>query len=139
MNADAPWPSPAEARERVLGIQTKLHRWATDGPNRRFDDLHNLIYDPAVLVDAWHRVRRNRGARTAGVDGETAHYISVVRGEHDLVKRTSSPDDPTLTEYSGQAAAQGRARTTAGAQPHVPTQGARRPMRILRRALLDRR
>jgi RNA-directed DNA polymerase len=43
--------------------------------------LWNLVYDPAVLADAWHRVRSNRGARSAGVDGETAHYVSAVRGE----------------------------------------------------------
>ena len=81
MNVDAPWPGRDEARQRVLKIQTKLHQWASDAPDRRFDDLFNLVYDPAVLVDAWHRVRSNRGARSAGVDGETARYISAVRGE----------------------------------------------------------
>ncbi len=30
-----------------------------------------LVYDPAFLVVAWHRVRGNKGARTAGVDGST--------------------------------------------------------------------
>jgi RNA-directed DNA polymerase len=29
---------------------------------------------------AWDRVRGNKGARTAGVDGETAHYIEAERG-----------------------------------------------------------
>lgn len=82
MNSDEPWPSLQEAKRRVLKIQTKLHRWAIDGPERRFDDLYNLIYDPAVLVLAWQRVRSNRGARSAGVDGATAHYIQAVRGEH---------------------------------------------------------
>ena len=82
MNTGAPWPtlSMDEAEARVLGIQTKLHQWATDDPTRRFDDLYNLVCDPAVLVEAWGRVRGNRGARTAGVDGETAHYITAVRG-----------------------------------------------------------
>ncbi len=81
MNTDAPWPDTKTAWPRVLKIQTKLHQWATDDPGRRFDDLWNLVYDPAVLVEAWHRVRSNRGARTAGVDGEIAYYVSVVRGE----------------------------------------------------------
>lgn len=81
MNTDAPWPDADAAWRRVQKIQTKLHQWATDDPDRRFADLWNLIYDPAVLVDAWHRVRSNRGARSAGVDGETAHYITAVRGE----------------------------------------------------------
>jgi group II intron reverse transcriptase/maturase len=52
-----------------LGSQTKLHQWANDDPDRRFDDLYNLVYDPAFLVVAWNRVRGNRGARSAGVDG----------------------------------------------------------------------
>ena len=75
MNTDAPWPDLFEAESRVLGIQTKLHRWATDSPNRRFDDLFNLVCDPAFLVVAWKRVRGNRGARSAGVDGVTRRSI----------------------------------------------------------------
>ena len=75
MNTDAPWPTLDEAEARVLGIQTKLHRWATDDPDRRFDDLYNLVADPAFLVVAWHRVRGNRGARSAGVDGVKPNSI----------------------------------------------------------------
>ena len=81
MNTNASWPDIKTAWPRVLKIQTKLHQWATNDPGRRFDDLWNLVYDSAVLVEAWHRVRSNRGARTAGVDGEIAHYVTVVRGE----------------------------------------------------------
>jgi RNA-directed DNA polymerase len=62
VNSDAPWPDLDEAEWRVLEIQTKLHRWATDDPDRRFDDLFNLVADPAFLVVAWDRVRGNRGA-----------------------------------------------------------------------------
>lgn len=69
MNISAPWPSLDEAKTRVLGLQKKLHQWAGDDPGRQFDDLANLVYDPAFLVVAWSRVRSNRGARTAGVDG----------------------------------------------------------------------
>jgi RNA-directed DNA polymerase len=69
VNTDASWPSPEEAWSRVLKIQTKLHQWAIDGPDRQFDDFYNLVSDPAFLVVAWERVRGNRGARSAGVDG----------------------------------------------------------------------
>ncbi len=69
MNTDASWPDLDEAESRVLKIQTKLHQWATGSPDRRFDDLFNLVADPAFLTVAWHRVRGNRGARSAGVDG----------------------------------------------------------------------
>jgi RNA-directed DNA polymerase len=50
-------------------MQTKLHQWAKTDPGRRFDDVFNLVHDPAFLVVAWSRVRSNKGARTAGVDG----------------------------------------------------------------------
>jgi RNA-directed DNA polymerase len=80
VNTDAPWPTPSEAEARVLEIQTKLHSWATDDPDRRFDDLYNLVVDPAFLLVAWRRVRRNKGARTAGVDGQTAHSIEADAG-----------------------------------------------------------
>ena len=68
MNTGAPWPSLQEAESRVLAMQTKLHRWAAEDGGRRFDDLYNLVSDPAFLVVAWNRVRVNKGARTAGVD-----------------------------------------------------------------------
>jgi retron-type reverse transcriptase len=73
-------PRQRVARLRVLGIQTKLHRWATDDPDRRFDDLYNLVCDPAFLLVTWRRVRGNKGARAAGVDGQTAHAIEAGRG-----------------------------------------------------------
>jgi RNA-directed DNA polymerase len=83
VNTGAPWPtlSLEEAEARVLGIQAKLHQWAIDAATRRFDDLFNLVCDPAVLLVGWRRVRGNKGARTAGVDGQTAGYVERVRGE----------------------------------------------------------
>lgn len=80
MNIDASWPSLVEAKERVLKIQTKLHQWAVDDPDRRFDDLFNLVVDPAFLTVAWDRVRGNRGARSAGVDRVTPRMIDNSEG-----------------------------------------------------------
>ena len=79
MNTGEPWPTLDEAKRRVLSIQTKLHQWSTDDPSRRFDDLFNLVADPAFLIVAWDRVRGNRGARSAGVDGIVPR--SVVFGD----------------------------------------------------------
>ncbi len=75
MNIGDPWPDLDEAEHRVLVMQTKLHQWAKADPGRRFDDLANLVYDPAFLVVAWARVRGNKGARTAGVDGVAPRSI----------------------------------------------------------------
>jgi RNA-directed DNA polymerase len=52
---------PWRAEQRVLGIQAKLHHWAARGEGRRFDDLFNLVVDPAFLTMAWERVRENKG------------------------------------------------------------------------------
>jgi RNA-directed DNA polymerase len=76
VNIGASWPSLIEAELRVLAMQTKLHQWATADRDRRFDDLANLVYDPAFLAVAWDRVRGNKGARTAGVDGVAPRSIS---------------------------------------------------------------
>jgi RNA-directed DNA polymerase len=69
VNTGAPWPDLDEAERRVHRMQTKLHQWAAADPGHRFDDLFNLVVDPAFLVVAWSRVRGNKGAKTAGVDG----------------------------------------------------------------------
>jgi len=66
---------PFAAGQRVLRMQTKLHQWAAADPGRRFDDLYNLVADPAFLVTAWERVRGNTGARSAGVDNRTVRSI----------------------------------------------------------------
>ncbi len=82
MSEDAPvntgargWPSDARAFLMVRRMQTKLHRWAAEEPGRRFDDLYNLVCDPAFLVMAWERVAQNKGSRTPGVDRATVAQI----------------------------------------------------------------
>ena len=80
MNTGAPGPTAEQAAARVLRMQTKLHQWANRDPARRFDDLFNLVYDPAVLVVAWRRVRGNRGKRSGGVDGLAPVDVTDVAG-----------------------------------------------------------
>jgi RNA-directed DNA polymerase len=80
VNTGASWPTLQQARSRVLGIQTKLHRWAGEDMSRRFDDLYNLVCDPAFLRVAWDRVATKRGARSAGVDGTTVRTIEAGQG-----------------------------------------------------------
>jgi len=96
VNTGAPQPLLDSAAERVRAIQTKLHRWANDGPDRRFDDLYNLVCDPAFLHVAWRQVKGNQGARTAGIDGQTARNIEdpntfLARLRADLKARTFDP------------------------------------------------
>lgn len=86
MNTDAPWPSIDDAQARVLEIQTKLHRWAGENTTLRFDDLYNLVCDPSFVLTAWRRVRGNRGARSAGVDNESARSIEMRRGHEAFLR-----------------------------------------------------
>lgn len=75
MNTAALTPMPVGASARVLHVQTKLHKWAAADQQKTFRDLFNLVYDLDTLRVAWQRVRANRGARSAGVDGATCSYI----------------------------------------------------------------
>ncbi|MFJ8967224.1 group II intron reverse transcriptase/maturase, partial [Lentzea sp. NPDC102401] len=58
-----------------------------DDPHRQFGDLYNLVADPAFLLVAWSRVRSNTGARTAGVDGMTAHAVRWWQQESVLLEQ----------------------------------------------------
>lgn len=111
MNTGDPWPDFYEAEQRVLVMQTKLHQWAMADPGRRFDDVFNLVYDPAFLVVAWRRVRGNKGARTAGVDGVKPRSIvfgveAMLNGlREDLKARRFRPQrvrEKTIPKASGK-------------------------------------
>ena len=87
MSEDAPvntgavqWPDVDSAFWTVRRMQTKLHRWAGEDPARRFDDLFNLVYDPALLMLAWERVAGNTGARTPGWTGPRWPIVVPGRG-----------------------------------------------------------
>lgn len=116
MNTCAPWPGLDEAEHRVLVMQTKLHQWAKADPGRRFDDLANLVSDPAFLVVAWSRVRGNKGARTAGVDGVKPRSIVSGAGKllsglrEDLKARRFAPHrvrEKTIPKGNGKVRALG--------------------------------
>jgi RNA-directed DNA polymerase len=97
VNTDDMWPSVEDAESHVRRMQAKLHLWATRDPGRVFKDLYNLVYDPAFLVCAWARVQRNKGGRTAGVDGiapvdiprEAINFLATRR--RDVKDRTFRP------------------------------------------------
>lgn len=75
VNTGVAWPDDYSAAVAVRGMQAKLHHWAGADHSRRFDDLFNLVCDPAFLTVAWQRVAGNTGARTPGVDRVTVTWI----------------------------------------------------------------
>jgi RNA-directed DNA polymerase len=81
------------AEQRVLGWQAKLHRWAGEDEHKRFDDVFNLVCEPATLLVAWERVKRNRGSQTPGVDGETRRRIEQLGVERVLADVRASLRD----------------------------------------------
>ena len=95
---EPPWPDPVGAARRVRDMQCKLHHWAVSDPDRRFDDVFNLVHHPDFLTVAWNRVRGNKGARTAGVD---------------RVSPVSIAEDDDVMEFLGQVRDQLKSRTFA--------------------------
>jgi RNA-directed DNA polymerase len=65
---------------KVRGVQAELRRWAGEDSSRRLGGLFSLVCDPGFLAEAWMRVRRNKGARTPGIDGVTAAQAEAGEG-----------------------------------------------------------
>ncbi|WFB11396.1 group II intron reverse transcriptase/maturase [Streptomyces sp. LX-29] len=85
LNSGAP-EAPMGFHQRVSGMQAKLHRWAAADGGRRFDDLFNLVCDPATLLVAFERVAGNKGAKTPGVDGLTVVNIERETGPYGFLE-----------------------------------------------------
>ena len=62
-------PDGCQPIDKVRRLQRKLWAAAKQSPERRFHALADRVYRGDVLVEAWRRVRANRGA--AGVDRVT--------------------------------------------------------------------
>jgi RNA-directed DNA polymerase len=85
---EIPASSPPVA---ALEPERAVYRGAARDEQARFGDLFNLVCDPATLLVAWERVKvkRNRGSRTAGVDGQTRARVEQigVQGVLDELRR----------------------------------------------------
>lgn len=60
----------------VRKLQNRLWACAKQFPDRRFHALHDRIFRPDVLKEAWRRVRANKGS--AGVDKQTLAEIEAI-------------------------------------------------------------
>ena len=59
----------------LLNVQRMLHARSRENPAYRFEKLWGLVTDPRNLRIALDRVRRNRGARTGGIDRVTVRMV----------------------------------------------------------------
>ena len=64
---------PNNSVDKVRQLQRRLFTAAKSSPGRRFHALYDRVWRGDVLLEAWQRVRSNRGA--AGIDGETLTMI----------------------------------------------------------------
>ena len=65
-------------RNKVYDLQTKLSHAAKQSLDRRFGALYDKIYREDVVLEAWKRVKANKGA--PGVDRQDFEYIEDVIG-----------------------------------------------------------
>jgi hypothetical protein len=76
--------SEGDAFAKARELQRGLYVAAKRQPGRRFHALYNWIWRGDVLLEAWERVKNNKGA--AGIDGRTLAMIEQQGAERFLLK-----------------------------------------------------
>jgi len=91
-------------RSKVRALQIKLYHAAKQSLDRKFGALYDKIYREDVLLEAWRRVKANRGA--PGVDRQDFEYIEEKIGLdkflteiHDDLKEKRYRPKPVLRRW----------------------------------------
>jgi group II intron reverse transcriptase/maturase len=109
-------PGGRKPRDKVQQLQRRLWAAAKRSPGRRFHALYDHISRSDVLLEAWKRVRANKGA--AGVDAQTLAEV-----EQHGVER--------FLEELGVALREGRYRAEVVLRRYIPkADGRKRPLGI---------
>ena len=87
MNAGVPWPMSEVASVRVLEHLDQAATPAHLTIRVAVSVTYSLVHDPATVGVAWDRVRRNRGARTGGIDGQTVRSIEARHGTAEFLEQ----------------------------------------------------
>src|SRR5262249_6307038 len=109
-------PGGQVPRANVQQLQRRLWVAAKRAPERRFHALYDHIGRGDVLLEAWRRVRKNKGA--AGVDGQSIRDVEQYGVERFL-------------EELGAALRAGRYRPCVVRRRYIPkADGKKRPLGI---------
>lgn len=91
-------------RSKVRALQIKLFHAAKQSLDRKFGALYDKIYRKDVLLEAWRRVKANRGA--PGVDRQDFEYIEdriglekFLAGIHEELKAKRYRPKPVLRRW----------------------------------------
>lgn len=114
----AAYAAPQSDQDWLRSVQRELHRRSRDDLDYVFRKLWGFIVDPRTLRCALHRVARNRGSRTAGVDGVTVGRLvkksgggeSFVQNLREDLKLRSFRPSPVRRVLIPKAGAPGRYR-----------------------------
>jgi RNA-directed DNA polymerase len=71
---------------KVQELQRTLYLVAKENPKRRFHALYDKVYREDVVLEAWQRVKANKGS--AGIDGLTLDHVVKDYGEERLLQET---------------------------------------------------
>ena len=98
-------------KEWLQSVQRKLYTQSWDDLDYVFRKLWGLVTDLRNLRCALARVSRNRGSRTAGVDGIT---VRQVLAEAPPIFASSSMESPVHSERCTPGSARGVRKPTRG-------------------------
>ena len=82
-------------------LQRKLWVVAKRSPGRRFHALFDRIFRSDVLLEAWRRVQKNKGA--AGVDSQTLTAVQEYGAERLLAELQRDLRQGVLSSAAGPA------------------------------------
>ena len=102
-------------------MQTKLHQWAAGDPGRRFDDLFNLVCDPAFLVVAWRTGAGQQGRAHRGRGPGRPAFIADRRRGGVPGRAAGGSEGPAVRPAAGAGADDPQARAGKFRRLGIPT------------------
>lgn len=93
--------NPVPLKANVEKIQQHVGELAKKDPGRSFRKLYRVICDETWLTEAWKRIRKNKGSKTAGVDGKTKDDVdeALIHRLADKLKREEYQPTPVRRVY----------------------------------------